>query len=55
VTIVVGCGALLETLAAFGVSAFFGVAAASLVAWLEQPATVKKPATATANQSLRWT
>src|SRR5712691_11079036 len=54
VTIVVGCGALLETVAAFGVSAFSGVAAASLVAWFEQPATVKNPAAAAASQSLRW-
>ena len=52
VTIVVGCGALLETLTAFGVSAFFVVAAALLVAWFEQPATVKKPAAAAASQSL---
>src|SRR5258708_4585372 len=55
VTIVVGRGALLGTLAAFGVSAFSGVAAASLVAWFEQPATVKNPAAAAASQSLRWT
>src|SRR6266550_7594928 len=54
VTIVAGCGALLETVAAFGVSAFSGVAAASLVAWFEQPATVKNPAAAAASQSLRW-
>jgi len=52
VTMVVGCGALLGTLAAFGVSAFSGVAAASLVAWFEQPATVKNPAAAAASQSL---
>ncbi len=55
VTSVVVCGALLETPAAFGVSAFLAVAAASLVAWFEQPATVKRPAAATASQSLRWT
>jgi hypothetical protein len=53
-TIVVVCGALLETLAAFGVSAFLAVAAASLVAWFEQLAVVKRPATAAASQSLRW-
>jgi hypothetical protein len=53
VTIVAGCDALLETLAAFGGSAFSGVAAASLVAWFEQPATVKNAAAA-ASQSLRW-
>src|SRR5207244_490491 len=54
VTIVAGCGALFATLAAFGGSAFSGVAAASLVAWFEQPATVKNPAAAAASQSLRW-
>src|SRR5260370_19208275 len=54
VTSVVGCGSLLGTLAAFGASAFLGVAASSLVAWFEQPATVKRPAAVTARPSLRW-
>jgi hypothetical protein len=54
VTSVAGCGALVETLAALGASAFLGVAATSLLGWFEHPATVKRPAAAAASQSLRW-
>src|SRR5258706_2568643 len=50
------CGCLFRMLAAFGGSAFLGVAASSLVvAWFEQPATGKRPAAFTASQSLLGT